>query len=630
MKGYILLFLWIGWALPAVSGRPALAQASPAEITVVDRRGQAVQNLTDGDAIRLRLSLAESASQENRVEFGLDDLEPAVAGCTIPAGEVSCESEAFSALGWYWGPDRIPRPERQVRGEIDGALAAVSAPLRIASRPVVLVHGFVSNWQTWQSYLGPDGYLAAFGIRGFAVGDGQVEGTLNTGRLDQPKGRTHTIAENAAILGEYIQNVKNATGAQKVDLIGHSMGGMISRYYIDRLMQDDVAQLMMLGSPMAGSECANLPAALGFYLPAVLEIQPSYMVGVFNRQITRRHGVPFHALAGDRITDPIQSPCTPVPTDLAVSLASVNAIPLEVTELPVLHTEMSGSRQIFEEFVRPRLAAPPGSFRFEPDPPLAEPQAQGMQFTRLHSGNIPPGESRTLDIQIEPGVAVASFALFDPSRSLSVEVRGASGNVIHLDPAANGLIEVDDPAALFQLGYGFNNPRPGIWKVALHAAESAPPAGADFALAASFTGGAALAAQTSILLPEINQPVELTASLRLQDQALPVAQAQAVVWAANGAQQAIALEPAGEQLRGAWTPQASGLYWIEIQVTGSLPDGSPVERVTSLTVEVQPESPAFRPPVWLLCTGAGLVPVVLLGFVLLLAGAVYRRRAKTI
>jgi len=45
-------------------------------------------------------------------------------------------------------------------------------------------------------------------------------------------------------------------------------------------------------------------------------------------------------------------------------------------------------------------------------------------------------------------VAVASFALYDPTRSLTVTVRGASGNVIALDAARNGLIEVDDPATL--------------------------------------------------------------------------------------------------------------------------------------------------------------------------------------
>jgi hypothetical protein len=58
-----------------------------------------------------------------------------------------------------------------------------------------LVHGLNSDWRAWENYLGPDGYLAQAGIRGFAVGDGQVEGAMNTGRLDQPTAKTNTIRE---------------------------------------------------------------------------------------------------------------------------------------------------------------------------------------------------------------------------------------------------------------------------------------------------------------------------------------------------------------------------------------------------------------------------------------------------
>lgn len=54
------------------------------------------------------------------------------------------------------------------------------------------------------------------------------------------------------------------------------MGGLIARYYIDRVMTSrDIAQLLMLGSPMAGTDCADLPASLGLYLPASLEIRPA-------------------------------------------------------------------------------------------------------------------------------------------------------------------------------------------------------------------------------------------------------------------------------------------------------------------------------------------------------------------
>ena len=77
---------------------------------------------------------------------------------------------------------------------------------------------------------------------------------MNTGVITNPAGNTNTIAQNAEILGQYISHVKEKTGAEMVDLLVHRMGGIISRSYIDRLLQDrDVAQLIMLGSPMGGS-----------------------------------------------------------------------------------------------------------------------------------------------------------------------------------------------------------------------------------------------------------------------------------------------------------------------------------------------------------------------------------------
>ena len=367
--------------------------------------------------------------------------------------------------------------------------------MQVAARPVVMVHGFSSDWTAWTDYLGSDGYLAEVGIGAFAVGDGQFPGAMNTGSFAAPSQRTNTIAENAAILGQYIASVKKSTGAQQVDLIAHSMGGLISRYYIDRVMQGrDVAQLIMLGSPMAGTDCADLPAALGLYLPATLEIRPSYVEGIFNRQITHRHGVPFHALAGVPILEAFKSPCTAVPTDLAVSQESVTAIPLQATQLPILHIELNTSREVFDQFVMPLLEQPAGAFHAEPDPAPPGSNQETLQFTRVYTGHIAAGASQEVIIPIDAGVSVASFALYDTTRTISVTVTGATGNVIALSPEKNGLVVVKDPATLFYLGYGFQNPRAGVWRVRLQATHQTPSSGADYALTAHFAGGATLKA----------------------------------------------------------------------------------------------------------------------------------------
>ena len=575
-------------ALLSASGFTSVPQAAGASVDVLDRSGQPVTRITDGDTIRLRITFSSPPANSQTFTFKLDDLSVSVGTCDIASGS-SCETDAASALGWYWDSGGIARVSRVVKAyDSTGALVAQSDRLAILPRPVVMVHGFLSAADTWKDYLGPDGYLASMGLRGFAVGDGQVPGVMNTGVMTDPTARTNSIAQNAAIEGQYIAAVKKATGAQMVDLLVHSMGGMISRYYIDRLMQDrDVAQLIMLGSPMGGSDCAVLPASLGFFLPASLEIRQSYMEGVFNRQITRRRGVSFYDLAGTAITKPFQSPCAAVPNDIAVSVKSVNAVPLQSSTFDVLHTELTTSSDVFQKFVQPLLEKPVGSFVSEPDPAVSSAPLQPLQFTRIYTGHVNPGGSNELSIAIEPNVTVASFALYDPTRSVTVSVRGASGNIIQLNPQTNGFIRVDDPSSLVYLGYGFANPKPGLWKVTVLPGSTTPASGADFAISAYFVGGAQLTAQSSTLIPAIGQSVEFTAALSLGGQSLMISKAQAILRAPDGKTQTLDLQP-GQQATGSWTPPSPGTYGVDIVITGRAPDGSSIERTAFLAEEVQP------------------------------------------
>ncbi|GAA2932476.1 hypothetical protein GCM10020221_30310 [Streptomyces thioluteus] len=43
------------------------------------------------------------------------------------------------------------------------------------------------------------------------------------------------MAKSAEQLSAYVDRVRAATGAGKVDLVGHSQGGMMPRYYLDFL-----------------------------------------------------------------------------------------------------------------------------------------------------------------------------------------------------------------------------------------------------------------------------------------------------------------------------------------------------------------------------------------------------------
>ncbi|TWV47511.1 alpha/beta fold hydrolase [Streptomyces misionensis] len=90
-------------------------------------------------------------------------------------------------------------------------------------RPVVLVHGTlgnsVDNWLALAPYLEARGYCV------FSLDYGQLPGVPvfhGLGPIDQ----------SAAQLSAFVDQVRAATGAAKVDLVGHSQGGMVPRYYL--------------------------------------------------------------------------------------------------------------------------------------------------------------------------------------------------------------------------------------------------------------------------------------------------------------------------------------------------------------------------------------------------------------
>lgn len=586
MRRLALTLIFVLSFLSSTGFAPAKQDAASI-VTLLDRNGQPTTQITDGDSIRLQIVFPQVVTKQQEIHFLLDDTT--VASCIVPSGNAACETDPFLSLGWYWNIHGEPQDIVIVHATANGGeIVAQSEPVTVKPRPVVMVHGFLSNPDTWASYVGSDGFLASLGLQGFAVGDGQAPGRLNTGNMFEPTGRTNTIGENAEILGQYIAGVKQKTGAQMVDLVVHSMGGMISRYYIDRVMQErDVAQLIMLGSPMGGSDCAVLPAALGFFLPASIEIRESYMRGIFNRQITHRRGIEFFDLAGTAIREPVKSPCTAVPNDTVVALDSVNAIPLQMSQLAEVHSNLTLSQSAFDAFVKPLLTKPTGTFLPAPDPASPPQSDSPLDFTRLYTGRVEFGGLTELTINVEPGLSVASFALYDASRSVNTVVRGASGNVIELSPETNGFIQVDDPSSMLYLGYGFQNPKPGPWRISVEATEKTPASGTDFAISVYFIGGAKLVATSNTLVPQINERVRFEAQLLLADQPLEITSAHAVIKDSNGNVETLNF-PAGQGAAVEWVPSTPGIYAVDIVVTGAAPDGSPVERTDFLAIEVQP------------------------------------------
>ena len=140
----------------------------------------------------------------------------AVCGATAPAAAASLPVVYNSAYGFAHSSPTASPP---------GANDFACKPTAAHPRPVILVHGtfedMANNWQALSPLLSNNGYCV------FALNYGSFGGSGSIGVYG-----TGYIESSAAQLGAFVDKVLAATGASRVDIVGHSQGGMMPRYYM--------------------------------------------------------------------------------------------------------------------------------------------------------------------------------------------------------------------------------------------------------------------------------------------------------------------------------------------------------------------------------------------------------------
>ncbi len=107
-------------------------------------------------------------------------------------------------------------------------------------RPVIVLHGYAMNRANFMPLAFRLAHAGIGPVLGFEYW------TL---------GRTAAAARQ---LGWFVDQVREATGSAEVDLIGHSMGGVVARYYVMLAGGDGVVRrLITLGSPHAGTDVSR-------------------------------------------------------------------------------------------------------------------------------------------------------------------------------------------------------------------------------------------------------------------------------------------------------------------------------------------------------------------------------------
>lgn len=211
--------------------------------------------------VLLLLMVAGAAGYVSWADYRIAHGDPAwwfVAGAPVAyLLPVLVLASLWFALSWIW---RTPRPPeyrlgamacaRLFLGEV-GAVA-LSWPLMVAHRlliadpvaaparqPLLLVHGVAVNDGVWFA-LRRD--LARRGL-----------GPVYTINYGPPLAG---IEHFAGQLASRIDAICAATGAERVALIAHSMGGLVARAYLRRFGAARIEQLITIGTPHHGSMLA--------------------------------------------------------------------------------------------------------------------------------------------------------------------------------------------------------------------------------------------------------------------------------------------------------------------------------------------------------------------------------------
>ncbi|GAA4934875.1 alpha/beta hydrolase family protein [Actinomycetospora succinea] len=173
----------------------------------------------------------------------------------VPAGVRGLAVEiAYTAVHmslYPWGlVDEVLRPvgtfvHHRTEALSPAQRSLVVSDMESSTTPVLLVHGIVDNRSIFALLA------RALRRRGFGV--------VHAINFSVLTAFTGDIREAARDLGHHVERLCASTGADRVHIVGHSLGGLIARYYVQRLGGDArVDTLVTLGTPHEGSLIAHV------------------------------------------------------------------------------------------------------------------------------------------------------------------------------------------------------------------------------------------------------------------------------------------------------------------------------------------------------------------------------------
>lgn len=581
----------------------------------VDTRPEGV---VDGNPVQLEATVTNTSDAARSTAIFVTDANgDAIAGGsftkTIPAHDKVVLTVPWASTGRSFKTDFQPRVEDyhfSLKVIPDGdSLSRTELDLPVLPRPIIAVHGYKSDaGSSWDSakfqglerYAHPKAHL-------WAVGDGQVVGRMNTGSFGSVFNdlETSTIAQNAAQEATYIDNVRKQTNAWHVDIVAHSMGGLISRYYIQNLMPttDDgrpmVNRLVQLGTPNEGSACADrilaVAAANGSeppLMPATLELSTSYVKNTFNHRVTNLRGVPITNEVGELFYMGVICGSNEIGDGVVPrSSAAWNLPETNLYRSYRDHLAMTESASDFRRYAMRVLQLRPGSDADWTVTTRPATGAAGAVASRRTTSATPAPAFYATTVSLGPEEVLTQPIDVPAGSDLGVLVSEASLDAVLIDPA--GVVVstyTHDPKKLYGGVSADEGVQPGAWTLRLTNTAKTP---AETAVVASIAGNPVTFGSAGARTGDDGRA---TITTRLLDGTRPItgARVTARVLGLEGLEQSVVLRPDGRGGYSGLTSRLTAAPGRQVAIKAVLPDGT--QRFSTVPIAAA-APPAMTKPV---------------------------------
>lgn len=164
---------------------------------------------------------------------------------------------AFLGAWTWWDPRGDSVHFAKTADGFELALHELKPVTVTAARPVILCHGILMSRQCWLPHDGVPSVAEELRKRGYWVWILEMRGSGRT----RPRRWDYGFFDYANFdLPAAVDEVKRRTGAERVDWVGHSLGGMVCYAHLARHGAGALHKVVTLGSPVRlGPDANGLP-----------------------------------------------------------------------------------------------------------------------------------------------------------------------------------------------------------------------------------------------------------------------------------------------------------------------------------------------------------------------------------